>query len=70
MTVKEAAQRLKWSEAFIREAIEQGAVDFGVCVRMPGSSRRTFQISEKGVEAWIDGKKTFTSQSQFGATSD
>ena len=70
MTVKEAAQRLEWSEAFIREAIAQGAVDFGVCVRMRGSSRRTFQISEKGVEAWIDGKKTFTSQSQFGATSD
>lgn len=70
MTVKEASRKLNWTEAFIREAIAQGAVDFGVCVTMPGSSRRTFQISEKGVEAWIDGKKTFTSQSQFGATSD
>ena len=65
MTVKEAARKLGWSEVFLREAIDQGKVDFGICLRMPGSSTRTFQINEKGVEAWIDGKK-----STCGATSD
>ena len=61
MTIKQAAKKLNWTENFLREAIAQGKVDFGICVRMPGSSRRTFQISEKGVKEWIDGKKT-TSQ--------
>lgn len=56
MTVKEAAKKLGWSELFLREAINQGKVDFGICVRMPGSSRRTFKISEKGVEEWISTK--------------
>ena len=54
MTIKEAAKKLGWSELFL--AIEQGKVDFGISVRMPGSSRRTFQISEEGVKAWINGK--------------
>ena len=57
MTVKEAAKYLDWSELFLREAIAQGQVDFGVCVKMPGSSRRTFQINEERVKAWKDGKK-------------
>jgi len=57
MTVKEAAKYLGWSELFLREAISQGAVDFGVCVKMPGSSRRTFRINEERVKAWKDGKK-------------
>ena len=61
MTVKEAAKKLNWTELFLREAIAQGKVDFGICVTIPGSSRRTFQINEKGVKEWIDGKKT-TSQ--------
>ena len=56
MTVKEAAKKLGWSELFLREAIDQGKVDFGICVKMPGSSRRTFKISEKGVEEWISTK--------------
>ena len=66
MTVKQAAKKLGWTELFLREAIAQGAVGFGICIKMPGSSRRTFQISEKGVEEWINGKN----QSQFGAGSD
>ena len=57
MTVKEAAKYLGWSEIFLRESIAQGAVDFGVCVKMPGSSRRTFRINEERVKAWKDGKK-------------
>ena len=57
MTVKEASKYLGWSELFLREAIAQGHVDFGVCLKMPGSSRRTFQISEERVKAWKDGKK-------------
>ena len=57
MTVKEAAKYLDWSELFLREAIAQGAVDFGVCVKMPRSSRRTFQINEERLKAWKDGKK-------------
>jgi excisionase family DNA binding protein len=56
MTVKEAAKKLGWTELFLREAIDQGKVDFGISVRMPGSSRRTFKISEKGVEEWISTK--------------
>lgn len=56
MTIKEAAKKLGWSELFLREAIDQGKVDFGICVKMPGSSRRTFKISEKGVEEWISTK--------------
>ena len=56
MTVKEAAKKLGWTELFLREAIDQGKVDFGICVKMPGSSRRTFKISEKGVEEWISTK--------------
>lgn len=56
MTVKQAAKKLGWSELFLREAIDQGKVDFGICVKMPGSSRRTFKISEKGVEEWISTK--------------
>lgn len=56
MTVKEAAKKLGWSELFLREAIDQGKVDFGICVKMPGSSRRTFKISEKGVNEWISTK--------------
>lgn len=55
MTVKQAAKKLGWTELFLREAIAQGAVDIGVCVRMPGSSRRTFHINERKVEEWIDG---------------
>lgn len=56
MTIKEAAKKLGWTELFLREAIDQGKVDFGICVKMPGSSRRTFKISEKGVEEWISTK--------------
>lgn len=65
MTVKEAAKKLGWTEVFLREAIDQGKVDFGFCLKMPGSSNRTFKISEKGVEAWINGKR-----STCGVTSD
>lgn len=57
VTIKEAAKYLEWSELYLREAIAQGAVDFGVCVKMPGSSRRTFQINEERLKAWKDGKK-------------
>ena len=64
MTVKQAAKKLNWTELFLREAIAQGAVDFGICVKMPGSSRRTFRINERKVDEWINGKK-----SQCGAGS-
>ena len=56
MTVKQAAKKLNWTELFLREAIAQGKVDFGICVTMPGSSRRTFQINERKVDEWISGK--------------
>lgn len=58
MTVKQAAKKLNWTELFLREAIAQGAVDFGICVKMPGSSRRTFKINEGKVEEWINGKRS------------
>jgi len=58
MTVKEAAKCLGWSKMFLREAIAQGEVDFGVCVKMPGSSRRTFQINERKVKEWKNGEIT------------
>lgn len=57
MTVKEAAKYLDWTELFLREAIAQGQVDFGVCLRMPGSSRRTFKINEERIKAWKNGTK-------------
>lgn len=68
MTVKEAAKYLGWSELFLREAIALEKVDFGVCVKMPGSSRRTFRINERKVEEWKNG--TTTKKSQSGTTSD
>lgn len=57
MTVKEAAKKLGWSEIFLREAIDQGKVDFGICLKIPGSSKRTFQINGKKVDEWIGTKK-------------
>lgn len=57
MTIKEAAAKLGWTELFLREAIAQGKCDFGICVKMPGSSRRIFKINERKVEEWTDGKK-------------
>lgn len=57
MTIKQAAKKLNWTELFLREAIAQGKCDLGVCVQLPGSSRRTFQINERKVEEWINGKK-------------
>lgn len=59
MTIKEAARKLKWTELFLREAIDKEKVDFGICVRMPGSSRRTFQINERKLEEWINGDQQF-----------
>lgn len=56
MTIKEAARKLKWTELFLREAIDKEKVDFGICVRMPGSRRRTFKINEKKLEAFIRGE--------------
>ena len=56
MTVKQAAKKLGWKELFLREAIDQGKVDFGICLKIPGSSRRTFQINERKVNEWC-GKK-------------
>lgn len=55
MTVKEAAKYLEWSELYLREAIDQGVVDFGVCLKMPGSSRRTFKINEERIKKWKNG---------------
>lgn len=65
MTIKEAAKKLNWTELFLREAIDQGKVDFGIAIRMPGSSRRTFQINERKVDEWINGN-----QSRSGVTSE
>lgn len=56
MTIKEAARKMKCTELFLREAIDQGECDVGICVRMPGSTRRTFLINERKVEEWIHGK--------------
>lgn len=56
MTIKQAAKKLGWTELFLREAIDQGKVDFGICLKIPGSSRRTFQINERKVNEWC-GKK-------------
>lgn len=58
MNIKEAAKKLDWTEQFLREAIDQGQVDFGLCVRMPGSSRRTFKINAERLEAWKNGTTT------------
>lgn len=58
MTIKEAAKKLNWTELFLREAIDMNKVDFGICVRMPGSSRRTFKINEKKLEAFLRGDRT------------
>ena len=57
MTVKQAAKTLGWTELFLREAIAQGKCDLGICIQMPGSSRRTFQINERKVEEWIGTEK-------------
>ena len=60
MNIKEAAKRLKWSELFLREAIAQGRVDFGICVTFPGSTRRTFKINEERLKKWEEGQITIT----------
>lgn len=57
MTVQQAANYLEWPVAFLREAIDQGKVDFGIAVRMPGSKRRTFRINEERIREWKNGKK-------------
>lgn len=57
MTVQQAANYLEWPVAFLREAIDQGKVDFGIAVRMPGSKRRTFRINEERIRKWKNGKK-------------
>ena len=58
MTVKQAAKKLGLTELFLREAIDQGKVDFGICLKIPGSSRRTFQINERKVNEWCGKKNT------------
>ena len=58
MTVKEAAKYLGWSEVFLREAMAQKEVDFGICLKIPGSSKRTFKIEEWKVKEWKNGKAT------------
>lgn len=60
MNIKEAAAYLGWTELFTREAIAQGAVDFGICVTLPGSKRRTFKINEGRLKAWKNGKDDTT----------
>lgn len=56
MTIKEAAKELNWTELFLREAIAQGIVDFGICVQMPGSSKRIFKINDERLKKWKEGE--------------
>lgn len=67
MTVKEAAKYLEWSELYLREAIDQGVVDFGVCLKMPGSSRRTFKINERKVREWASSNTEEAKQNSTNA---
>ena len=56
MTVKEASKGLKITELFLREWIASGSCPFGVMVKMPRSSRRTFYINETAFRKWKEGK--------------
>lgn len=52
MTVADVRDALGWSLTFIREWIASGSCPFGVCVRKPGSSVRTFNIDRDAWEKW------------------
>lgn len=53
MTVADVARETGYSKIFIREWIAQDpAHPFGICVRYPGSSRRTFKIREDAYRKW------------------
>lgn len=58
MTLKEVAKDTGYSLIFIREWIAQDPDHpFGICVRMPGSSVRTFKINEAAYRKWRRGDK-------------
>ena len=53
MTVADVARETGYSKIFIREWIAQDpAHPFGICVRYPGSSKRTFKIRENAYKKW------------------
>ena len=54
MTVADVAKETGYSKVFIREWIAQEHPDhlFGICVRYPGSSKRTFKIRENAYKKW------------------
>lgn len=56
MTIKEASKELQITELFLREWIASGSCPFGVMVKMPRSSRRTFYINEAVFWKWKEGK--------------
>ena len=57
MTVKDVARDTGYSLIFIREWIAQDPRHpFGICVRYPGSSKRTFKINENAYKKWRDKK--------------
>ena len=64
MTVKEAAERLGKTEQFIRIGLQQGALPFGVAVKMRG--RYSYHISEHKLNDYLGGKNNEESNQQRG----
>ena len=53
MTVADVARETGYSKIFIREWIAQTPDHpFGICIRYPGSSVRTFKIREAAFKKW------------------
>lgn len=52
LTVADVHEATGWSKPFIREWIASGDCPFAVCVRMPGSSVRTFNIDSEAWKRW------------------
>lgn len=58
MTIKDVSKETGFTMLFIREWIAQDPHHpFGICVRFPGSERRTFKINEAAFRKWKEGEK-------------
>ena len=58
MTLKDVHDETGYSLIFIREWIAQTPDHpFGICVRYPGSSKRTLKVNEAAYRRWKNGER-------------
>ena len=66
ITIKDAAKRLGVSEQFVRVALQKGAVNFGIAIKM--SSQWAYHISPGLFEAYCNGKGLENTTDEFWET--